>query len=337
MTGHTGFKGSWLSVLLSEHGYTVHGLSFDETQSGTGYLGGFENLFESTAQLDIGSQSREIADYMEKVNPDFIFHLAALSQVRDCQDAPAKATATNIVGTANFLQAVTERELCCPVIVATTDKVYAESDSRFHAHTELSELRGSEAYSISKVSADQLVDAYARIHNSQNWGIARAGNVIGGGDRASYRLMTEVIAGLLSGSEVSVRNPNATRPWQHVLDCVFGYVKLAEHLHGNPGTSAWNFGPPQHEVISVSELLSLVTNLEPNFKWLEADFGEPRPYESQYLSLDSSKAQLRLGWHPKLSISESVQHVISWEKALAEGKSALAITRQQAIDFMERP
>lgn len=337
VTGNTGFKGSWLSVLLAQQGYEVHGVSFDELTTTTGYLGGFDSIFATSTQLDMGTQPAQLSKLVEDVNPDFIFHLAALSQVRDCQDYPSRATSTNIAGTVNLLQAIANVGIKCPVIVATTDKVYAPSKSKSHSHNEESKLEGSEAYSITKVSADQIVMSYARVLNAENWGIVRAGNVIGGGDRASYRLMPEIISGLLEGEEVLVRNPNATRPWQHVLDCVYGYYQLAKYLRKNPGTSAWNFGPPPDEVLSVADFLSIVSNLEPSLRWRKAPLVNPGLYESKFLSLDSTKAIETLGWAPKLPIQASVKKVIDWEQSLREGGLALDITREQTNEFLNTP
>ncbi|MDC0912251.1 CDP-glucose 4,6-dehydratase [Aquiluna sp.] len=336
VTGHTGFKGSWLSVLLAEKGYTVHGLSFDQSRLATGYLGGFETLFATSRQIDMGKKPVDLANYIGELNPDVIFHLAAVSQVKDCQDNPSRATSTNVIGTANLLQAAAELGIQCPIIVATTDKVYAESDLKMHSHSEESQLSGSEAYSITKVSADQIVEAYARVFKAENWGVARAGNVIGGGDRASFRLMPEVISGLLANEEVLIRNPSSTRPWQHVLDCVYGYYLLSEYLRERPGSSAWNFGPPQEEVVSVADFLSIVSELEPNFRWAQTAHFDRGFYESQYLSLDSSKARATLGWQPKLSIQDSLKAVIRWEKSLKAGALALDISREQTSEYLNR-
>ena len=335
VTGNSGFKGSWLTVLLSKLGHSVVGLSNEDLPSDPSDLG---SVGSSTLLKHHNCDVRYFSDVksiFETEAPDAIIHLAAESLVQRSQEFPLDALETNAVGTANILMAASQMQKDPILICATTDKVYAPSMGSQTWHVETSLLEGTETYSRSKVIADILTQAYIASVPKNKWAVVRAGNVIGGGDRSVSRLIPDAWRSYQEGQPLLVRNPSSTRPWQHVLDCLLGYVVLMEKLNEGDGRGAWNFGPNKNQLATVGEVSNI---LRERLKGLLVTFGEGSQdfYESDYLSLDSTKAQTGLGWHPKYDLEESLQITMDWYIQVSQGRSAIKATSDQVDSFLSR-
>ncbi len=338
VTGHTGFKGSWLCLLLEQMGAEVHGFArpphtqpslYVDAQVGSGLhsvLGDVQDLAALRSAL-------------EKADPEIVFHLAAQAIVRDSYSDPTETFATNVMGTANLLEAVRKHGRAKAVVIVTSDKCY-ENREWLWSYREKSALGGWDPYSASKACAELVTTAFRRSYFSEPSGehqisvaSVRAGNVIGGGDWSRDRLVPDTIHSLVAGRPVELRYPHAIRPWQHVLDPLSGYVLLAERLFtdGAKVAEAWNFAPPDEDAMSVGwlvEQLQRAWGVEP--QWQDQD--GPRLHEHIYLKLDSSKARAMLGWAPKLRIQQTVTWVVDWYRAAHLGEDA----RKLCLESIER-
>lgn len=334
LTGHTGFKGSWLLYWLHLLGAEVKGyaLAPDSNPSLFELLGG-EQLGESViADLnDRATLEKAVLDFQ----PDFIFHLAAQPLVRLSYDIPVETFATNAIGTANLLDTVRRLNKPCSAVLITTDKVY-ENQEWVYPYRETDRLGGYDPYSASKACSEIVINCYAQsFFNPANYeqhrkGIAvgRAGNVIGGGDWAKDRIIPDIVRALGADQPVQVRNPAAVRPWQHVLEPLGGYLLLGARLAAEPTryAGAWNFGPHLQDTLPVSELVDTALGA-----WGKGQYETPQlsgqPHEAGLLKLDISKAINELGWQPRYSAAESIRTTIAWYKALASGQSAADLVR----------
>lgn len=334
LTGHTGFKGSWLLYWLHMLGADVRGyaLAPDSTPSLFELLGGGQLCDSIIADLnDRTALEKAVLDF----EPDFIFHLAAQPLVRLSYDIPVETFATNALGTANLLDTVRRLEKPCSVVLITTDKVY-ENREWVYPYRETDRLGGYDPYSASKACAEIVINCYAQsffnpaTYEQHHKGIAvgRAGNVIGGGDWAKDRIIPDIVRALSADQPVQVRNPVAIRPWQHVLEPLGGYLLLGARLAAEPTlyTGAWNFGPHLQDTLPVSELVS-----EALIAWGGGKYETPvlngQPHEAGLLKLDISKAINNLGWQPRYSAAESIRNTIAWYKALAGGQKAADLVR----------
>lgn len=344
ITGHTGFKGSWLSQILILWGAKVVGCSLPPETA--------PNLFGILSlNKRMTSNYIDIRDYekvkklLKKERPDIVFHLAAQPIVRESYDDPLKTYSTNTLGTANVLQAIKESGCVKSVIVITTDKVY-ENKEWIHPYREVDRLGGYDPYSASKAAADIITSSYIRsFFNIEEYGrkhktlvaVARAGNVIGGGDWGNYRLVPDIVRYILEKNEkVIIRNPNAIRPWEHVLEPLSGYLMLGKRLYeGRTEISgAWNFGPREESFVSVHELvLAAIKILGKGKVRVQPDKAK---HEANLLTLDTSKARSILGWKPKLSFIENVGLTFDWYKNFYDKLSdPLAFTNKQIEKFFE--
>jgi CDP-glucose 4,6-dehydratase len=329
LTGHTGFKGSWLSLWLQAMGAEVTGYSLEPPTS--------PSLFRAAAVAS-GMQSilgdvRDFGHLKEALaasEPEIVFHLAAQSLVRASYADPLLTYATNVMGTAHLLQAVRQTPSVAAVVVITTDKCY-ESLGSERGYREEDSLGGHDPYSSSKACAELVVAAYRSSffetgsYDGRRVAVAsaRAGNVIGGGDWAEDRLIPDIVKAVAAGTLVKIRNPNATRPWQHVLEPLRGYLMLGEKLCADGPTfaSAWNFGPDAADVQPVRWIVeNIVSTWGSPLRW-EIDKGT-HPHEHQLLQLDCSKAAQQLGWHPVLRLSDAVRMTTDWYQHFMNGKSA---------------
>ena len=338
VTGHTGFKGSWLSLILERLGARVHGYARPPHTN--------PSLF-TKAGVEAGIDSRvgEITDLpnviaaFEAAEPDVVFHLAAQAIVRDSYADPTSTFATNVMGTANLLEAVRRHPSARAVVVVTSDKCY-ENREWWWSYREKSALGGRDPYSASKACAELVTSAYRRSYFSELRGAdhvslasVRAGNVIGGGDWSHDRLVPDTINALIEGRPVELRYPNAIRPWQHVLEPLSGYILLAEKLFeaDNHFAEGWNFAPPEEDAKPVGwlvEQMQRAWGVEPQWQ----PQGGPKPHEHIYLKLDSSKARAKLGWTPRLRIEQTVSWVVDWYRAVHEGADA----RTLCLESIER-
>ena len=317
VTGHTGFKGSWLVAWLKAMGANVSGLSLAPHDSTL-------NIFEK-ADIAAGIDSRIgdirdadfVTDTVQDIQPEFIFHLAAQSLVRKSYTEPVATYATNVMGTVNLLESIRQCAIVKGVLVVTSDKCY-ENREWLWGYRESDAMGGHDPYSSSKGCAELVIAGYRRsfffADGSALVASARAGNVIGGGDWAVDRLVPDMMRGAASGKPTSVRNPLATRPWQHVLDALGAYIKLAKHLMDGERAfaQAWNFGPTEHDVVSVGQV---VERAKSQWDAITVEFPErmtDEPHEAGLLRLDSGKARSLLPWQPVFALNEAIDKTVSW-------------------------
>ncbi|HTP70555.1 MAG TPA: CDP-glucose 4,6-dehydratase [Dongiaceae bacterium] len=333
VTGHTGFKGSWLSLWLQKLGASLFGYSLaPPTQPNLFSLAQVAKRMHSAHgdMLDLPRLREALSDFQ----PEFVFHLAAQSLVRESYANPLQTFATNVMGTANLLDAVRNIASVRVVIIVTSDKCYENLESRA-AYRELDPLGGNDPYSSSKACAELVTSSYRHSFfgsRQHDLGITsvRSGNVIGGGDWAADRLVPDAIRAVIAGQELQVRNPGAVRPWQHVLDPLRGYLMLAEKLFARPGdfSGPWNFGPSPSSNFSVAEILDRLQKLwGEELRW-RADPGV-HVTEAKYLSLDSNKAKKELGWEPRLQLDSALLATVNWYKAYLSSADMARTTLQQ--------
>jgi CDP-glucose 4,6-dehydratase len=323
ITGHTGFKGSWLTIWLKELGANIKGYSLAPIYK--------ENLFDSSKiGNEINSEINDIRD-LEKLKksikvfqPEIIFHLAAQPLVRYSYEHPIETYQVNVMGTLNLLETIRETESVKSVIIVTTDKCYENKESDYY-YEETDPMGGYDPYSSSKGCCELLISSYRRSYfNSTNTLISsvRAGNVIGGGDWSTDRLIPDLIKSTTTNKKILIRNPNAIRPWQHVLEPLYGYLNLAKKLYyGNSDyAEGWNFGPEKKDCKSVEWISNKMTNMWKEIKW-EKD-NEVNPHEAKLLMLSIKKAKEKLNWHPKWDLEHSLESIVNWHKQYAMKKCA---------------
>ena len=335
VTGHTGFKGGWLTLWLSKMGAEVTGISLAPNS--------YPNLFELSNISEACDSNfcdirnlEKLSLLIKKVEPEIVFHLAAQPLVRASYKEPLNTFSTNIMGTVNILECLRGAKSTRVVVMITTDKVYQNNEWQW-PYRENDALGGYDPYSSSKAASEIVINSYRKSYFSA-LGIAvataRAGNVIGGGDWSEDRLIPDAIRSWKSGVELQVRQPDAKRPWQHVLEPLSGYLLLAEKLWQNPKLEgAYNFGPQSHEVATVRQVINSALKIHKSGKVLYCDSHEG-PHEAGWLALEISKARGILGFTPRLSLNEAINMTMSWYKLLAEGASALELC-QRDIAYYE--
>jgi CDP-glucose 4,6-dehydratase len=330
VTGHTGFKGSWLCEMLLARGANVAGLALPA--EGTPALFDQLGLAQRTNHAIVDIRDRgALAKHVASIAPDVVFHLAAQPLVRRSYREPVETWATNVMGTAHLLDALQKAARPVAVVVVTTDKVY-ENREWPHAYRENDPLGGHDPYSASKAGTELVVQSWRRSFGGPNLRLAtaRAGNVVGGGDWADDRVLPDLVRALLQGKPVSLRNPAATRPWQHVLDPLSGYVMLAEKLASSDDAKwcdAFNFGPETADLRSVQELVEEALKHWPG-EWVNAASPD-QPHEAGRLLLSIEKTRGELGWAPRWDFARGVAETIRWYRAVLEGGDPLAVTRAQ--------
>lgn len=339
ITGHTGFKGSWLALLLSELGASVAGYALPAaTQPSLFELARVAETLRSI-EGDVRDLDRLEATLRASA-PEVIFHLAAQSLVRASYDDPVGTFTTNVTGTINLLEACRKVASVRAVVVVTSDKCYEENVARL-PYKESDPLGGHDPYSASKACAEIVTAAYRKSFFDGHGGAisvasARAGNVIGGGDWAVDRLIPDLINAFRMGQQPCLRNPAATRPWQHVLDPLGGYLLLARRLHAHDKQAAdgWNFGPAPDstaDVQTVAERMSRLWGVEPS--WTQPAQQQPR--EAPSLALDASKARNQLGWRPRFDLNTALDWTVSWYKDWHQGGDARLLVVGQIKRFIE--
>jgi len=329
ITGHTGFKGAWLSRILNTWGADVSGLSLKPERNSL-YLRASGIEFKSSKYIDINDR-KKTAKFIGKCNPDILIHMAAQPLVRRSYREPVETFGTNVMGTAHVLDASLMCSNLKGIVAITTDKVYRNIE-KLDGYHEDEPLGGEDPYSASKSGSEMVVTAWrnlAEIKSGPKIVAARSGNVIGGGDHAADRLLPDLIRGFLADKQAEIRNPNSLRPWQHVLDPLFGYLSIASSLLGKKELSdAFNFGPDEKSKLKVSEMADFSCSYWPKNKgWKYAPSGEDMP-ESNLLWLSSERSQKELGWRNKLDAKEAIKWTIDWE-LMARDKGALAALDNQ--------
>lgn len=331
VTGHTGFKGSWLSLFLASRGHEVAGMALDPLPGGLFERAEVGELLVSDERLDI-RDALAVRRAVESAEAELVFHLAAQPLVRESYRDPRTTFETNAMGTLNVLDSIAAAPTVRAVVIVTTDKVY-RNVGRLDGYIEGEALGGDDPYSASKAMADILTHSWVTSFPGVPTGIARAGNVIGGGDVSEDRLLVDLIAGFRARRPVEIRYPDAVRPWQHVLDCLSGYLALADALLAGRGTGAWNFGPDPGSFQSVRELADdAVKYWGPGAGWVDASSGD-HPHEAALLTLDPTKARTDLGWRNMLPYPASLEWTIGWEREVESGTPARDVALSQIARY----
>lgn len=330
ITGHTGFKGSWLSLLLLQRGHRVSGLSLDPLPGALFERARLGELLEHDLRVDI-RDAAATAQAIASIAPDAVIHMAAQPLVRESYRSPRATFETNVMGTLNVIEGVQRTGSVRAHVVVTTDKVY-RNVNQAAGYREMDPLGGDDPYSSSKAMADILTQSWVRSFPGVPTALARAGNVIGGGDVSPDRLLPDLLASFAIGRTPLLRYPQAVRPWQHVLDCLNGYLTLADALLAGGGRGEWNFGPSRQSFVDVAHLADLVAEFWGDGAGWTTDVGD-HPHEATLLALDASKAERELGWHNRLSVRDSVAWTVSWEKDIRMGKDPRDITLAQIVAF----
>jgi CDP-glucose 4,6-dehydratase len=337
VTGHTGFKGAWLCLWLQQLGAKVCGMALPPATSPSlfGLLAPWPDLSAQTVDM---RSAEAVAQSLDQARPEVIFHLAAQALVRHGYRNPVETFATNVLGTAHLLDCARGLPGLRALLVITSDKVYAESESS-SAHREHDRLGGNDPYSASKACAEITTQAM-RLSYFQNGearvATARSGNVIGGGDWAADRLIPDAIRAWAAGSTLRIRAPQAIRPWQHVLEALHGYLMFAERMCSRPGTlpPALNFGPDAADAQSVSSVIGqLSAALDGKLCW-ETDSGD-HPRENPALLLDSSAAAASLGWQPRMRLADAIGRTAEWYRAWHDGREMRAVSLDQLRQYQE--
>lgn len=321
LTGHTGFKGGWLALWLADMGAEVHGYALaPSTEPNFFTVCGLQAHLTTSIFGDIRNASA-LTKAMQAAKPDIVLHLAAQPLVRYSYSEPVETYAVNVMGTVNLLEAVRQTPSIKAVINVTTDKCY-ENREWVWPYRENEAMGGHDPYSSSKACSELVTAAYRRSF-LESVGVylasVRAGNVIGGGDWAADRLIPDFLKALDSGQTLSIRSPYATRPWQHALEPLSGYLILAEKLYtdGTPFADAWNFGPDDADTRSVQWIVEHLGKQVPGATW-QCD-KNPQPHEANTLRLDSSKAKAKLNWWPRWNLPMALMRTIDWHQAWKQG------------------
>jgi CDP-glucose 4,6-dehydratase len=335
VTGHTGFKGSWLSLWLQSLGADVTGYALPAPTN--------PSLFEiaevARGMKHVHGDLRDVATLERTIRhaaPEVVFHLAAQSLVRQSYRDPVDTITSNVIGTMNVLEAVRRQPSVKAVVIVTSDKCYLNRESP-RPYREEDSLGGKDPYSASKACAELLAAAWRDSFLADRVAVAtaRAGNVIGGGDWAADRLVPDALRAWSNGETVQVRYPAAVRPWQHVLEPLAGYLLLARRLLDGKAVGAWNFGPLEGDALTVAELLNALAKLwGPSARW-QTDDGE-HPAEAGLLRLDSSRARTELGWRTRYDSQGALERVVAWHRAWLDGKDMRDFSLGQIENYMAR-
>lgn len=339
VTGSTGFKGAWLCLWLKELGADVVGYALEPYNENS--LFSLCNLEQQIKQVigdvrDVELLKSTVAEY----KPDIVFHLAAQALLRKSYAEPGDTFGTNVMGAVNILEAVRAVKSVKSLVFVTSDKCYLNKEWTW-GYRETDELGGTDPYSASKACAELVFKAYFKSYFADNndIGIAtvRAGNVIGGGDRSTDRIVPDIVNSIETGSKILIRSPNATRPWQHVLDPLYGYMQLALELYDNPSKlsgESFNFGPEQDSIQTVKSLVDLSIKTWGKGE-VEYDNNQHHPHEATLLKLSIDKVRFALGWRPLYDFNTAVEKTISWYKEVFEGGEVMKITQAQIRNFMD--
>jgi CDP-glucose 4,6-dehydratase len=316
ITGHTGFKGSWLALLLKSQGHKVSGISLDPINKSLFMQAKLFEIFCNDIRLDI-RKSTQLLKTVNEVKPDVLIHLAAQPLVRESYKTPLETFEINVMGTLNILKSTQNLPSLQAVLIITSDKVY-KNHNRHVRHREGDELGGDDPYSASKAAADIATQSWITSFAKLPIAIARAGNVIGGGDWSRDRIVPDMVDSFNEGKSIELRFPQSLRPWQHVLDCLSGYMKLIDFQIKSGKGGIWNFGPSTTTRYTVQELADTFAK-----KWgrnasvtLNSRNLDPFLHESSYLQLDSEKARRELSWDNQLDFQETIQWTVDWYKQI---------------------
>jgi CDP-glucose 4,6-dehydratase len=337
VSGHTGFKGSWLCLWLHSLGAEVHGYALPPaTEPSLFRIANVDALLAGNTIADV-RDAAALSAALARAQPEFVFHLAAQPLVRRSYVDPVETYATNVMGTVHLLQVLRDVPCVRAAVIVTTDKCYENREWTW-GYRESDRLGGHDPYSSSKACVELVTDTYRRSFFTAGGtalASARAGNVIGGGDWATDRLVPDVLHAFSRGEKVHIRYPAATRPWQHVLEPLSGYLTLAARLVATPELAGgWNFGPERHGAATVADLVARLAALwGPSAGWV-AD-SSPHPHEAGYLMLDIAKADRLLRWTPRWSLDRALSATVDWHKAWLAGADMRTLTLRQIAEYEE--
>jgi CDP-glucose 4,6-dehydratase len=330
VTGHTGFKGAWLALWLKAQGHDVSGISLPPLSGSLFEIARVSDLVTTDLRIDI-RDTEETKKAVKNISPDLIFHFAAQPLVRESYKDPRFTFETNAMGTLNVLEAVSSTPSVKAHVVITTDKVY-RNINQAAGYIESDPLGGEDPYSASKAMADILTHSWISSFPGVPTAIVRAGNVIGGGDVSPDRLLPDLINFYSKGIHPTLRYPESVRPWQHVLDCLNGYLVVSEKLLSGESIGEINIGPGPESFVTVGAVANLVADLYGIESGWELDSGE-RPHEAGLLALDASKAKTLLSWNDKLKFNEAVNWTVEWHKRISTGEDPRSVTLDQISNF----
>ncbi len=330
ITGHTGFKGSWLVKLLVNLGHTVSGIALDPLDG---------DLFKEAnlTRFMLNDYRQDIRDFeslnsiFQKVNPEVVIHLAAQPLVLESYKKPVETYETNVLGTLNVLRASENLSKLRAQLIVTTDKVYKNNPS-VNGYVESDALGGVDPYSASKAMADILTQSWIKMPCNIRTSIVRAGNVIGGGDNSKDRIMTDMMNSFKKRTPLDIRHPEAVRPWQHVLDSLGGYLAIVKNLLESPSEPAWNIGPSATNYRNVSQLIEhsekvMGTSISKNY--IPSSF-----IETEHLTLNAGLANSELGWQNAWDFEETVNRTVNWYKDHFQGIDADSLCERDIVDFL---
>ena len=330
ITGHTGFKGAWLTLLLKHRGHQVSGVSLTSENDSLFKRAGVSSVLVNDITCDIRNFV-ELEKHFLSINPDVVIHLAAQSLVCESYLNPIITFETNSMGTINVLKASQSVDNLKAQLIITTDKVY-KNVNKSTGYVESDPLGGQDPYSASKAMADLATQSWISSFTNAPTAIARAGNVIGGGDISIDRLMPDLVNHFVLEQAPKLRAPHSVRPWQHVLDCLNGYLLLVDSLIDKKNEGEWNFGPDDTQIRTVADVVELSRNYWGASKEWEIDEND-HPYEASLLLLNSNKSRRLLGWNDKLNFEESVRWTIDWYKKIHQSGDALQETMKNIFEF----
>ena len=335
LTGHTGFKGGWMTLALSQMGAKVSGYSLAPTTKPNFFS--ILKLKKYLAKSTIGNilDLKLLKKSIKEAKPSIVIHMAAQPLVHQSYKTPIETIMTNVIGTANIFEAAKDTNTIKAIINVTTDKCY-ENNEKITSYKENDRLGGHDPYSGSKACSELITATYRKSFLSKidiYLASARAGNVIGGGDWSNDRLLPDFFRSLEAGKPMYVRSPNAIRPWQHVLEPISGYMKLGEKLviNGKDYANAWNFGPNDEDAKTVGWVIDHLCAKIPGTHWIADE--EKHPHESTLLKLDSTKAKKYLDWNPKWDAKLSIHKTIDWYNAWKKGKEMSIISLSQIDEY----
>lgn len=338
LTGHTGFKGGWLALWLQAMGAEVHGYALEPpTEPNLFTVAEVERVMASSKFADIRDADK-LQRAIQSVRPEIVFHLAAQPLVRCSYTQPLETYAVNVMGTVHLLEAIRATPAVKAVVNVTTDKCYENREWAW-GYRENESMGGFDPYSSSKGCAELVTAAYRRSFCEQigvALASARAGNVIGGGDWALDRLIPDFLRAMDAGETLKIRSPQATRPWQHALEPLSGYLLLAEQLYINGAlfAEAWNFGPSDEDARSVQWIVEHLARMRKDVNW-QSDTA-PQPHEAHFLKLDSSKARSRLHWQPRWRLQIALQKTMEWHEAWRNAEDMHSFTLAQIGSYQSQ-
>lgn len=341
LTGHTGFKGSWLMQILVLLGAEVKGYALAPDNEPNLYTVINGDTLCHSVIGDIRDRAK-LKEAVTAFQPDFVFHLAAQPLVRLSYEIPSETFEVNAIGTANLLDAVRHLNIPCTLVLITTDKVYQNNEWEY-PYREIDRLGGYDPYSASKACTELVIDSYRNsFFNISKYSdhqkaiaVARAGNVIGGGDWSKDRLIPDIVKALSANKPIEIRNPDAVRPWQHVLEPLFGYLLLGARLQQDPTgySQAFNFGPDINDALPVKKMVEMaIESWESGSYFINKTAGQP--HEAGLLKLDISKALTKLKWTPKFNADKAIEYTINWYKRFYfDNEDIINFTKDQIVDF----